>query len=71
MTDTTTATEAPPKISYTVREAEAATGLSRTALFEAAREKLLTMRRGGRRNIIEADELSRYVKTLPTTQAAA
>jgi excisionase family DNA binding protein len=56
--------------SYPIEEAAAATGLTRTHIFRAIRDKKLKARKAGRRTIIERDELANYVKSLPVIGAA-
>jgi hypothetical protein len=42
------------------------TGLSRTRIFGAAKEGRLTVRKDGKRSIVELAELRRYIRSLPT-----
>jgi hypothetical protein len=53
-------------ISVTLDKATELTGASRSRLFEAIRAKELTVRAAGRANLVEVDELRRWVKSLPT-----
>ena len=53
-------------ISYTPEEAAAATGRSRSRIFKAIKDKELTARKDGKATLLEADELRRWVKSLPT-----
>lgn len=53
-------------IAYPVEEASAAAGVSRTRIFDAIRKNELTARKAGRATIIEAGELQRWVRSLPT-----
>ncbi len=53
-------------LAYCVEDVPRVSGLTRTRVFEAIREKRLTARKDGRQTIIEADELRRYLTTLPT-----
>jgi len=55
-----------PRLSLTLDDAAEATGLSRTRLFEAVREKKLTVRKDGKATIVEIDEMRRYIRSLPT-----
>jgi excisionase family DNA binding protein len=55
-----------PRLALTVEEAAASTGLSRTRIYEAAREKRLTVRKDGRATVVEIEELRRYLSALPT-----
>ncbi len=54
------------KISYTIPEAVAASGLSRSAIYLAFKAGSLGARKSGRRTLILADELARYLENLPT-----
>ena len=42
------------------------TGLSRTRIFGAAKEGRLTVRKDGKRSIVELAEVRRYIRSLPT-----
>ena len=42
------------------------TGLSRTRIFGAAKDGRLTVRKDGKRSIVELAEVRRYIQTLPT-----
>jgi hypothetical protein len=53
-------------LAYWVDRVPAVTGATRTQVFAAIRDKELTARKLGRRTIIEADELRRWLRTLPT-----
>jgi hypothetical protein len=53
-------------IAYAIEDVPSATGLTRTRIFQAIREGQLTARKLGRRTIIEATELHRFIATLPT-----
>ena len=52
--------------SLNVKQAVEASGLTRSHLYEAMKEGKLTARKAGRRTIIMADDLRRYVENLPT-----
>ena len=54
-----------PIISYSVEDAGNAVGLSRTRIFEAIKSGELEARKAGRATIIEADELRRWIKSMP------
>jgi hypothetical protein len=54
------------RIAYAIEDVPSATGLTRTRIFQAIREGQLTARKLGRRTIIEATELRRFIETLPT-----
>lgn len=58
------------KISFTVEEAAAITGLGRTNLFAAMKTGLLPARKFGRRTIITADDLREFVGNLPYSRDA-
>ena len=53
------------KLAFSPGEAAAAAGIGRTYLFEEIRNRRLVVRKAGRRTIIEADELQRWIKSLP------
>lgn len=55
----------PDKVSYTIEEAEKASGISKSALYEDRMAGKLEMRKRGTRTLILADELTRYVAALP------
>jgi len=54
------------RISYAPEEAAEITGVSRTRIFDAIRDKELTARKCGKATIIEATELHRWVRSMPT-----
>lgn len=56
-------------LSVTIPEAVKATGLSRSALYEALKRGDLTARKAGRRTIIAVADLERYLDSLPTYKA--
>ncbi len=53
-------------IAYAIEAVPAVAGVTRTQVFEAIRAQKLTARKNGRRTIIEADELRRWIATFPT-----
>jgi hypothetical protein len=54
-------------IAYSPQGAALATGRSRTRIFKAIRDKELIARKDGRATLLEADELRRWIQSLPTT----
>ncbi len=54
-----------PKLAFTPSEAAAAAGIGRTYLFEEIRNRRLVARKAGRRTLIEAEELQRWIRSLP------
>lgn len=55
----------PPPIAYTYADAARAAGVSKTRLGYALAAGELTARKAGRRTIIEADELRRWIASWP------
>jgi hypothetical protein len=55
-----------PRLSYTLDEAALVTGLARTRLFQAVRDGRLTVRKDGKSTVVLVDELTAYLKALPT-----
>jgi hypothetical protein len=53
-------------IAYPIDEVPSIAGVTRTQVFEAIRAKELMARKRGRRTLIEASELRRWVSTFPT-----
>jgi hypothetical protein len=53
-------------IAYSPDGAALATGRSRTRIFKAIRNGELVARKDGRATLLEADELRRWVRSLPT-----
>lgn len=58
------------RIAYNPKGAAIATGRSRSRIFKAIKDKELTARKDGKATLIEADELERWVKAMPTTGRA-
>jgi excisionase family DNA binding protein len=56
-------------LSVTIPEAVKATGLSRSALYEALRRGDLPARKAGRRTIIAVADLEMYLANLPAYRA--
>jgi hypothetical protein len=61
----------PECIAYSPQGAALATGRSRTRIFKAIKDKELIARKDGRATLLEADELRRWVRSLPTTTEVA
>ena len=53
-------------IAYSPVGAALATGRSRSRIFKAIKNKELVSRKDGRATLLEADELRRWVQSLPT-----
>jgi hypothetical protein len=53
-------------IAYSPQGAALATGRSRTRIFKAIKDRELVARKDGRATLLEADELRRWVRALPT-----
>lgn len=58
-------------IAVTIPDAVKATGMSRSALYEAMKRGDLTARKAGRRTLISFADLEAYLASLPTYQAGA
>lgn len=56
-------------IALTVPEAVKASGLSRSALYEAMRRGDVAARKAGRRTLIPFEDLEAYIASLPTYRA--
>ena len=54
-----------PRLAFTPAEASVSSGLSRTRIFQAIRDKKLTARKDGKATMIEAEELVRWIRSLP------
>jgi hypothetical protein len=54
-------------LSLNVRQAVEASGLTRSHIYEAMKKGDLTARKAGRRTIILAEDLRRYIENLPTS----
>jgi hypothetical protein len=54
-------------LSLNVRQAVEASGLTRSHLYEAMKRGDLSARKAGRRTIILAEDLRRYIENLPTS----
>ena len=58
------------QLAYTIPQAVEASAVSRTEIYRAAKRGELEFRKRGKRTLILADELIRWVQSLPTAQAA-
>lgn len=58
-------------IAITIPDAVRATGMSRSALYEAMKRGDLIARKAGRRTLISLADLEAYLASLPTYQAGA
>jgi excisionase family DNA binding protein len=56
------------KLAYTVDEAAFRAGLGRDAIYDAVREGKLEAKKKGRRTLVTADALRRYLENLPALQ---
>jgi hypothetical protein len=56
---------APNKISYTLLEACAATGIGRTRMYQLVAAGLITPKKCGRNNLFSHDDLVRLIQNLP------
>jgi excisionase family DNA binding protein len=56
------------QLAYTIAEACAVARAGRTAIYEAIRNGALQARKRGRRTLILADDLRRWVESLPTLE---
>ena len=52
-------------IAYPIDDVPSIAGVTRTQVFEAIRAKELMARKRGRRTLIEASELRRWISTFP------
>jgi excisionase family DNA binding protein len=58
-------------ITVTILDAVKATGMSRSALYQALKRGDLIARKAGRRTLISFADLEAYLASLPTYQAGA
>ena len=58
----------PEVLAYTVADAIKVAAVSRTELYRAAKRGDLTFHKRGKRTLILADELRRWLAALPTSQ---
>jgi excisionase family DNA binding protein len=61
----------PERLAYGVAEAARAAGIGRSTLYEALASGELSARKLGRRTLIPADELRRFLAALPSARAAS
>ena len=54
-----------PKLAFTIPDAVQASGLPRTTIYELIGAGLIEARKAGRRTLIPADSLRRYLDALP------
>src|SRR5262249_49676014 len=64
--DADTSIAPPTRLAVTPDVAAEITGRTRTRIFEAIRKQELTARKDGKATVIEADELLRWLRSLPT-----
>ena len=58
-------------ISLNLKQAVEVTGLSRSSLYNAMRDGALPALKSGRRTLILADDLDKFIKSLPKMARAA
>lgn len=54
------------KLSVTIPEAVAMTGIGRSSLYRLFSERKIVPRKSGKRTLILVEDLERFVKSLPT-----
>lgn len=57
------------KLSYSIAEAVELTGLGRSTIYEEIRSKRLRALKCNRRTIVLAEDLAKFLASLPATQA--
>lgn len=57
------------KLAATISESVEISGLSRSAIYRAAKEGKLTLRKNGKRSIILVSELQAFLQSLPSAAA--
>jgi excisionase family DNA binding protein len=62
------ATNMADALAYTIAEACAAARVGRTVLYELIRDGKLPARKCGRRTVVLADDLRRWIESLPAVQ---
>jgi hypothetical protein len=58
-------------IAYSIRDAVAVSGLSRSRLYELANENKIDFRKADGRTLVIADSLRNYIASLPPKSTAA
>jgi hypothetical protein len=58
-------------LAYTISAAVKAAAVSRTELYRSAKRGELEIRKRGKRSVILADELRRWVQSLPAANSAS
>jgi len=66
MTDPNDKPDSTAPLAYPIDDVPRVTGIPRRKVFQAAADKLLTVRKCGRTSIVERGELVRWIATLPT-----
>lgn len=57
------------KLAATISESVVISGLSRSAIYRAAKEGKITLRKNGKRSIILVSELQAFLQSLPAAAA--
>lgn len=61
----------PPLLAATIDKSTEISGLSRSAIYRAARKGKLTIRKNGTRSLILVSELQAFLQSLPASDAEA
>jgi excisionase family DNA binding protein len=61
--------EQPTTTAFTIHEVMARTSLGRDAIYRAIREQKLIAKKFGKRTLVVASDLERFLETLPTVGA--
>lgn len=64
-------TSEPTKLAYTIEEAVKVSGLGRTSLYHAHWEGRLIFRKNGKRTVVLADDLRKFLSGLPAASIEA
>ena len=56
-------------LAYSIAEASEASRIGRTSIYEAINSRELIARKNGRRTVILADDLRRWLQSLPVTSS--